>query len=108
MARPLPNLAKDRESAGLTTDQSQFYKDVAVKFMEPITGAKASQCTLDKDFQPSSVAEVGHLLEFSTKETAKVSNISIAAARGRLFHARSVAEILLPCASLSNRENMAK
>ena len=34
------------------------------------------------------VLEVGHLREFSMKETAKVLNISVAAAKGRLFHGR--------------------
>jgi len=34
------------------------------------------------------VVEVGELQEFSIKETAKVLNISLAAAKGRLFHAR--------------------
>lgn len=33
--------------------------------------------------------EVGYLQEFSTKETAKVLNISVAAAKARLFHARA-------------------
>jgi DNA-directed RNA polymerase specialized sigma24 family protein len=33
--------------------------------------------------------EIGQLQEFSMKETAKVLNISLAAAKGRLFHARA-------------------
>lgn len=36
-----------------------------------------------------SVVEVGHLQEVSMKETAKALNISVAAAKGRLFHARA-------------------
>jgi len=35
------------------------------------------------------VVELGQLQEFSMKETAKVLNISVAAAKGRLFHARA-------------------
>lgn len=35
------------------------------------------------------VVEIGQLQEFSMKETAKVLNISLAAAKGRLFHARA-------------------
>jgi RNA polymerase sigma-70 factor (ECF subfamily) len=35
------------------------------------------------------VVETGQLQEFSIKETAEVLNISIAAAKGRLFHARA-------------------
>lgn len=35
------------------------------------------------------VVEIGQLQEFSIKETAEVLNISIAAAKGRLFHARA-------------------
>lgn len=35
------------------------------------------------------VVELGQLQEFSIKETAKVLNISVAAAKGRLFHARA-------------------
>ena len=35
------------------------------------------------------VVEIGQLQEFSMKETAKLLNISIAAAKGRLFHARA-------------------
>lgn len=35
------------------------------------------------------VVEIGQLQEFSMKETAKVLNISVAAAKGRLFHARA-------------------
>jgi len=34
------------------------------------------------------VLEVGHLREFSIKETAKVLNISVGAAKARLFHGR--------------------
>lgn len=34
------------------------------------------------------VLEVGHLREFSMKETAKVLNISVGAAKARLFHGR--------------------
>jgi RNA polymerase sigma-70 factor (ECF subfamily) len=43
------------------------------------------------DLQPGvrAVVEVGQLKEFSMKETAKVLNISVAAAKGRLFHARA-------------------
>jgi RNA polymerase sigma-70 factor (ECF subfamily) len=36
-----------------------------------------------------SVVEVGHLKELSMEETAKVLNISIGAAKTRLFHARA-------------------
>jgi RNA polymerase sigma-70 factor, ECF subfamily len=36
-----------------------------------------------------SVVEVGHLQDVSINETAKVLNISVAAAKGRLFHARA-------------------
>ena len=36
-----------------------------------------------------SVVEIGHLREFSTKETARVLNISVATAKARLFHARA-------------------
>lgn len=36
-----------------------------------------------------SVLEAGHLQESSMKEAAKILNISIAAAKGRLFHARA-------------------
>lgn len=36
-----------------------------------------------------SVLEVGHLREVSMKDAAKVLNISVAAAKGRLFHARA-------------------
>lgn len=36
-----------------------------------------------------SVLEVGHLQDVSMKETAKALNISVAAAKGRLFHARA-------------------
>lgn len=35
------------------------------------------------------VVEIGELQEFSMRETAKVLNISLAAAKGRLFHARA-------------------
>jgi len=37
-----------------------------------------------------SVMEAGHLKELSMKETARVLNISIGAAKARLFHARAV------------------
>ena len=36
-----------------------------------------------------SVVEAGHLKELSIKETARVLNISIAAVKARLFHARA-------------------
>jgi RNA polymerase sigma-70 factor (ECF subfamily) len=48
-------------------------------------------CEAIAGLRPSlrSVVEAGHLKELSMKETARVLNISIGAAKARLFHARA-------------------
>jgi DNA-directed RNA polymerase specialized sigma24 family protein len=52
------------------------------------------------------VVEVGPLKDHSSKETAKLLNISLAAAKGRLFHARTaLRKSTVLCAIMQSRSN---
>lgn len=81
----LDDVSEDR----LTLDVPDAAADPAQIFFA--RERRKALCNAIRDLRPNlrSALEAGHLQDFSMEETAKALNISIGAAKARLFHARA-------------------